>query len=64
MNATTTIDEKLPSWRTENRARELFTRMRIYEEAFARCDKMEHPQEWLRLQDELGMVYREVMNKL
>jgi hypothetical protein len=43
--------------------RRLLQRMVIYEHSFARCNKVEHPQEWLRLQTELGEVYREVMQE-
>jgi hypothetical protein len=41
--------------------RRLFQRMAVFEYAFARCKKIEHPQEWLRLQDELGKIYKEIM---
>jgi hypothetical protein len=41
--------------------RQLFHRIEIFELAFARCNKLENPQEWLRLQDELGKMYKEIM---
>ncbi len=56
---TTTTEEKLPSWRSDIKQHELFTRMCIYEEAFKRCDRRYN--DWHRLQDELGRVYKEVM---
>jgi hypothetical protein len=57
------ITEGPEGWHRQMARRRLLQRMVIYEHSFARCNKVEHPQEWLRLQTELGEVYREVMQE-
>jgi hypothetical protein len=57
-----TISVKPPGWHRQMERRKLITRMGILERAFAACQKIDRPQEWLCLQDELGVVYKEIMN--
>jgi hypothetical protein len=58
---TKTITVKPAGWHRNKKRLDLVKRMRILERAFSTCNKMDRPQEWLRLQDELREVYKKVM---
>lgn len=57
-----TISVMPAGWHRQRERRKLITRMGILERAFAACPKIDRPQEWLCLQDELGVVYMEIMS--